>query len=127
MTKEIPTPTEAKRSRGRPRKTPAQIAYTAVNPPKHNRKSDFVSRPGVAAMAATTLNDDRLLSRPEVIARTGIGTSQIYRLMGEGRFPRAINISAKSVRWRPAELRAWLADPVSYRANNNSAPLARAA
>lgn len=51
----------------------------------------------------------RMLRRPAVIERTGLSKSTIYRLMDEGRFPRAVRLNERAVGWREEEIEAWLA------------------
>lgn len=49
-----------------------------------------------------------LLRRREVEQITCLGTSTIYRLMREGRFPEPIKIGPKAVRWKPDEIDTYL-------------------
>ena len=42
--------------------------------------------------------------------RTGLKRPTIYRRMGEGTFPRQIQLGPNSVGWDEAEIDAWLAD-----------------
>ena len=58
-------------------------------------------------MATSTA--DRLLRLSEVVARTALGRTTIYRKMGEGTFPRPLKIGARAVRWPESEIEAWLA------------------
>lgn len=51
----------------------------------------------------------RLLRRPEVERLTGLRRSTIYELMREGRFPKPIQLSKKSVAWVEAEINEWIA------------------
>ena len=51
---------------------------------------------------------ERLLPRPEVEARCAITTGALYRAMREGRFPLALKIGARSVRWRASEIAQWI-------------------
>lgn len=50
----------------------------------------------------------RLIRLPEVIARVGIKRSMIYRLMGEGRFPRSRSLGPKCAVWVENEIDAWV-------------------
>ena len=51
----------------------------------------------------------RYIRRPDVEALTGLSTSTIYKMMGEGQFPRAIKLTKKAVAWSEAEILEWLA------------------
>lgn len=50
----------------------------------------------------------RLIRLPEVIARVGIKRSMIYRLMGEGRFPKSRSLGPKCAVWVEAEVDEWI-------------------
>lgn len=50
----------------------------------------------------------RLIRLPEVIERVGIKRSMIYRLMGEGRFPRSRSLGAKCALWVESEIDDWV-------------------
>ena len=52
---------------------------------------------------------DRLLRLSEVLTRTALGRSTIYRLMREGSFPEPLRIGARAVRWRQSEVEDWVA------------------
>jgi prophage regulatory protein len=58
----------------------------------------------------------RLLPRPEVERETGLSRSTIYRLMGQGKFPRPLRTSHQRVGWPLTVIEAWknsrpVADP----------------
>jgi prophage regulatory protein len=50
----------------------------------------------------------RLERLPSVQARTGLCTSEIYRLMREGLFPKSIALSKQSRAWVSEEIDAWI-------------------
>ena len=54
--------------------------------------------------------NDRLLHRREVERLTGLSRASIYRLEGDGRFPRAVRVAYKGVRWRESDITTW-SDP----------------
>lgn len=56
---------------------------------------------------------ERFLRRPEVERLTGLSRSHIYRLMAEGRFPAAIQITPRVVAWLATEVEAWMAARVA--------------
>jgi prophage regulatory protein len=53
-----------------------------------------------------------LLRRKEVVRRTALSASQIYRLMNDGEFPRQVQLSARSVAWIESEVEAWIDDRI---------------
>jgi prophage regulatory protein len=57
----------------------------------------------------STIVDDRLLTRAQVQARTGLARSSLYRAMREGRFPAPLRVGPSSVRWPASEVEAWIA------------------
>jgi prophage regulatory protein len=62
---------------------------------------------------------ERLLRRPEVEHRTGLGRSTIYEGMAAGTFPLARRVPGEmSVWWVESEVAAWIADRI-----NRSAPV----
>lgn len=71
------------------------------------RQVNAAPLPGGAPLAA----EDRHLRLPEVVQRTGMSRSTIYRRIGEDRFPRNIPIDGNISVWRESDVAAWLADP----------------
>ena len=57
------------------------------------------------ATAAT----DRLLRLSQVLTRTALARSTIYRKMRDGSFPERLKIGVRAVRWPESEIEAWLA------------------
>lgn len=45
---------------------------------------------------------------PTVKAKTTFSESSIYRLMGEGKFPKSLKVGARKVAWRSDEVEAFL-------------------
>ena len=60
------------------------------------------------------LNSDqkvrRVIRLKEVIHRTGLGRSTIYRWMGEGKFPKSIKLGGHSVAWIEQDIDRWLTE-----------------
>jgi prophage regulatory protein len=52
---------------------------------------------------------ESLLRLPKVKARTGKGTTTIYRDMANGTFPKPVQIGGGRVAWRESEIDAWIA------------------
>ena len=55
-------------------------------------------------MAAATT--ERLLRLSEVLTRTGLARTTIYRKMRDGSFPEPLKIGARAVRWPESEIAA---------------------
>jgi len=53
---------------------------------------------------------ERFLRLREVLHRTGLGRSTVYRWMDEGRFPRSVRLGGRSVAWIEHEIDEWLQD-----------------
>jgi prophage regulatory protein len=51
---------------------------------------------------------ERLISFGEVHHRTGLSRTTIWRLEGEGEFPRSVRISRGRRAWREADVSAWI-------------------
>ena len=51
---------------------------------------------------------ERILRRPEVLARLGIAQSTLYQWMAEGTFPRPVALGAKLVGWPESAVSAWI-------------------
>jgi len=49
-----------------------------------------------------------LLRRPEVIAKTGLQKSSIYRAIQTEGFPAPIQLGKRAVAWRMDEIDAWI-------------------
>ncbi|MCL7939152.1 AlpA family transcriptional regulator [Halomonas sp. ATCH28] len=49
-----------------------------------------------------------LIKRREVLARTALANSTLYRLMGAGEFPQSIQIGPRAVAWVEEEVDAWI-------------------
>ena len=56
-----------------------------------------------------TATTDRLLRLSEVLSRTALGRSSIYRMMRDGSFPEPLKVGVRAVRWRESEIEGWLA------------------
>ena len=63
---------------------------------------------------------ESFLRLPKVKQLTGFGRSQIYLLIKQGKFPKQIQISPRSVAWLESELEAWMEDRIRLSRNNNT-------
>ncbi|MFA9459909.1 helix-turn-helix transcriptional regulator [Thiohalorhabdus sp. Cl-TMA] len=53
--------------------------------------------------------EKRVLRLREVSDRYGLSRSTVYRLMGQGKFPKPIQLGPQAVAWRVEDLEEWLA------------------
>ena len=60
---------------------------------------------------------DRILRIANVLDMTGLSRSTLYRKVGDGSFPKQIQISAYCIGWRESSVAAWLADPMGWKAD----------
>lgn len=51
---------------------------------------------------------ERLIRLPEVKSRTGLSTSDLYRRVEAGTFPRQIKLGVKAVAWIETEVQEWI-------------------
>ncbi|AKV95749.1 hypothetical protein ACP86_05990 [Marinobacter sp. CP1] len=58
---------------------------------------------------------DRVLRRKEVSSMVGLGTTKIYELISEGRFPKPIKLSVRSVGWLESEIQGWIKEQAEKR------------
>ena len=54
------------------------------------------------------LEDRAILRLPDVKRLTGLGKTTIYKLMGEGKFPPRVILTARTVGWLVCDVREWL-------------------
>lgn len=68
----------------------------------------------------------RMLRLPDVIQKTGMSRSQIYRLIDQNAFPSQIQLSDRLSGWIEAEVECWLQERIdqSRRRRGNSATAA---
>ena len=52
---------------------------------------------------------ERLLRRREVLTKTGLSASTLYRRIQAGTFPPPVELGPKAVAWRESEVLAWIA------------------
>jgi prophage regulatory protein len=50
----------------------------------------------------------RLIRLAELLARTGLSRSTLYRLEADGQFPRRVKLGKRSVAWRESQLLEWI-------------------
>lgn len=57
--------------------------------------------------------ETRLIRRKEVQAKTGLGTSSIYALMKQGKFPQSLKLSERRVAWVESDVDQWVAERIA--------------
>lgn len=58
-------------------------------------------------------NSVRMLRLPEVVNRTALSRSQIYRLIELGTFPRQVPLSERAAGWVEEEVDGWLRERIA--------------
>jgi prophage regulatory protein len=56
-----------------------------------------------------------LLRRKQVQERVNLSRSELYRLMGVGRFPRSIPLGERAIAWDADEIEAWIQARIAAR------------
>ncbi|MBB1456903.1 AlpA family transcriptional regulator [Pseudoalteromonas sp. SG43-5] len=57
----------------------------------------------------------RLIKLKEVIQKTSLGHSSIYKFIAEGTFPKQVSLGAKSVAWVESEVDDWIMERLGER------------
>ncbi|MGO1073735.1 helix-turn-helix transcriptional regulator [Lysobacter sp. CA199] len=57
-----------------------------------------------------------LLRLPEVMRRTGLSRSEVYRRVAAETFPAPVKLGARASAWVAVEVGAWIADRIAARA-----------
>lgn len=58
---------------------------------------------------------DRIIRLKDVLDRTGLTKSTLYRKVAEGTFPRQVPISTHGTGWYESAVNRWIADPPGFR------------
>lgn len=59
------------------------------------------------------IENQRLIRRKEVQAKTGLGASSIYAMMKQGKFPKAITLSERRVAWIESDVDQWISERIA--------------
>ena len=62
----------------------------------------------------------KFLRLADVIDRTGLGRSTIYKLMTANDFPSSVSLSARSVAWVEQEIEDWIFSRIAQRDNQEA-------
>ena len=94
----------------------------ARDPPRRPRHRKPPPRAGRAKRKTTTAHQHertraptRILRLPEVMARTGLSRTTIYRWRLAGRFPQPVRLGTRCVGWIESEVEAWLRERMAER------------
>ncbi len=63
----------------------------------------------------------KFIRRAAVVERTGLPTSSLYLLISQGRFPKPVPISERSVGWVEREVDDWLEARIAERNKTEAA------
>ncbi|MDV6316235.1 AlpA family transcriptional regulator [Idiomarina sp. HP20-50] len=65
----------------------------------------------------------RFLRLNEVKERVGLGRTSIYKLIGEGKFPKPVHVLGRNVAWIDSEIDEWMMDRIDHERTNSVYPL----
>ena len=57
----------------------------------------------------------RLIKLKEVMQKTSLGHSSIYKFIADGTFPKQVSLGAKSVAWVESEVDDWIMEMIRRR------------
>lgn len=60
---------------------------------------------------------NKLIRIKEVMSRTGLGRSTVYKYMSLGLFPQQVKLHTRAVAWIESEVDAWIEDSIARRDN----------
>lgn len=66
----------------------------------------------------SSLPAEAILRLPDVLALVGLSRASVYAKVAERRFPAPIKLTQHASGWRVGDIRAWLADPISWTSSN---------
>ncbi|AYA41957.1 AlpA family transcriptional regulator [Xenorhabdus nematophila] len=64
-------------------------------------------------MSTITTFKESLIRLPEVQRRTGYSKAWIYKLIGDGEFPKQVKIGARSIAFIESEVDDWISQRIS--------------
>jgi prophage regulatory protein len=65
------------------------------------------------------------LRLPQVIQRTGMSRSAIYKMVSDGTFPRPVRLGARAVAWVESEIQSWSEARIVASGHERSEPYGR--
>jgi predicted DNA-binding transcriptional regulator AlpA len=67
----------------------------------------MISRPRPDSVPGLPIEGERLLTKPEVLAKTGLSFPTIWRMMRRQAFPRSRQVASRPM-WLNSEVDAWI-------------------
>ena len=61
------------------------------------------------------MKNDRILRKPEVLAKVALSDASVWRLEKQGRFPRRVKLGPQSVGWFESEVDEWMTERAEER------------
>jgi len=56
---------------------------------------------------------ERLMRKPEVLTRIGLGNTTLYAQIKAGTFPAPVSLGGRAVAWRATEVDGWIAERIA--------------
>lgn len=96
-----------------PAKTRACAALDELDAAADECRAAASAKEGQAA--ATSAREEPFMSSSDVKRLIGISQATLYKWIGDGYFPKSVQLGASRVGWIPAEVRAWMAARIAER------------
>ncbi len=61
----------------------------------------------------------KMLRLPDVIEKTGLSRSSIYKYVSLGKFPKPVHLGERTIAWIDSEIEDWLSAKINQRDNNH--------
>ena len=61
----------------------------------------------------------QLLRLPDVLKRTGLARSTLYKLEAKGAFPQRVKLTLRSSAWSAADVEQWIGERLATRTHNH--------
>ena len=61
-----------------------------------------------------------LLRMPEIVRRTGLSRSTVYRMVERGEFPGPVQLTSRTVAWASCDVDGWIKRRISARAGGRN-------
>lgn len=54
------------------------------------------------------IHEDKILRLPQVMARVGLKKSAIYKMIGNGEFPKQVKLGTHASGWMESDIQRWI-------------------
>ncbi|WP_319480252.1 AlpA family transcriptional regulator [uncultured Draconibacterium sp.] len=61
------------------------------------------------------MTDEKILRLPELLAKTGLSRSTMYKMVKEQTFPKPVNLGLRCSGWLQSEVNDWLNQKITQR------------